>query len=188
LDNNENDFGAVPVTKPTFFNGTLVGIGNAFDQGTDEGTVAGMFLRRGTGGSFNNIIIQNWVDGAINVNDEATQNRLTSGDLKFNGILMWSNGVKSGAANTLNGQVNDRGQAALGAAPNILVANPMLRRPMEYSDPDFRPMQASPAFHPNWIQAADGPQDQTANYSGAFGDDDWTEEWTNFIQEQDMAP
>ncbi len=189
LDNNENDFGASPVTNPKFWNGTLVGVGDLYDQGTDEGTVAGMYLRRGTGGSFNNIVIQNWVDGAINVNDEATQNRLTSGELKFNGIVMWNNGIASGAANTLAGQVTERGQAALGAAPNILIANPMLRRPMEYSNPDFRPMQASPLFHANWVASPDaGVFDQSANFSGAFGDEDWTEEWTNFIQEQDMAP
>lgn len=188
VDNNENDFGAVPATAPTFYNGTLVGVGNSFDQGVDEGTVAGMYLRRGAAGSYNNILIQNWVDGAVNIDGDATEARLASGALTFNGILMWNNGIASGAANTLAGQVSSRGQTYFGTAPNILIANPMLRRPLEYSDPDFRPMLASPAYYANWVQPPDTGFDQSANFTGAFGSEDWTEEWTNFIQEQDMVP
>jgi hypothetical protein len=29
--------------------------------------------------------------------------------------------------------------------------------------------------------------DQSAHFVGAFGEEDWTEEWTNFIQEQDLG-
>jgi hypothetical protein len=188
VDNNENDFGATPVTNPTFFNGTLLGVGDLFDQGVDEGTVAGMYLRRGAGGSYNNIIIQNWVDAGVNIDGQETQDRFAAGELTFNGILMWSNGVASGTANALAGQVTERGQTFFGTAPNILIANPLLRRPFEYSDPDFRPTLASPAYHANWVQPPDTGFDQSANFTGAFGEEDWTEEWTNFIQEQDMAP
>ena len=188
VDNNENDFGATPVTNPTFANGTLVGVGDFYDQGVDEGTVSGMYLRRGAGGSYNNIVIQNWVDSGININDEATQNRLGT-ELNLNGIMMWMNGVVSGATNDLAGQVTERGQAYIATAPNILIANPMLRRPMEFSDPDFRPSLGSPVFNANWIQMPDdGFFDQAAPYSGAFGEVNWMEEWTNFIQEEDMAP
>ena len=187
VDNNENDFGAMPFTKPTFYNGTLIGVGDLFQQGVDEGTVAGMYMRRGAAGSYNNIIIQNWVDAGVNIDGDVTQSRLTSGDLKFNGIMMWSNGVASSAANQLNGQVTALGQTYFGTAPNILIANPMLRRTTEYSDPDFRPMLGSPAYRANWVLPPAG-FDQAAKFSGAFGEVDWTEEWTNFIQEQDMAP
>jgi hypothetical protein len=187
VDNNENDFGAMPFTKPTFYNGTLVGVGDLFQQGVDEGTVAGMYMRRGAAGSYNNIIIQNWVDAGVNIDGDVTQSRLTAGDLKFNGIVMWSNGVASGTANQLNGQVTTLGQTYFGTAPNILIANPMLRRTTEYSDPDFRPMLGSPAYQANWVLPPSG-FDQSAKFSGAFGEVDWTEEWTNFIQEQDMVP
>jgi len=189
VDNNENDFGATPVTNPTFFNGTLVGVGDLFSEGVDEGTVSGMYLRRGAGGSYNNIIIQNWVDSAINVNDDATAARIGSGELTLDGILMWSNGVASGAANTIAGQVTERALPLVNGSPNILLANPMLRRPFEFSDPDFRPMLESPVYRANWVQPPDdGFFQQSARYIGAFGEEDWTEEWTTFIQEQDMAP
>ncbi len=188
IDDNENDFGAVPLNKPTYYNGTLVGVGDTFQEGVDEGTVAGMYLRRGAGGSFNNIIIQNWVDGAININDDATQAHLGV-DLTMNGILMWKNGVASGAENTIAGQTSELGQAYVTTqAPNILVADPMLKNPMEYSNPNFMPGPGSPVFRANWVQPPDdGVLDQSATFIGAMGDVDWTEEWTNFIQEQDMA-
>ncbi len=189
MDDNENDYGAVPVNMPTFFNGTFYGAGDLYEGGTDEPSVAGMFLRRGTGGSMNNIIIQNWVDTGIFVNDTETQNRFGTGELSFNGIMLWKNGVFSGATNDLAGQVSTLGQTYIATAPNILVADPLLRRPSEYSDPDFRPKTNSPVFRANWVQPPDdGFFDQSARYNGAFADEDWTEEWTTFIQEQDLVP
>ena len=102
---------------------------------------------------------------------------------------MWRNGEFSGAAPDLTGQVNARGQAFFNQAPNILIANPMLRRVREFSDPDYRPMIGSPVYRANWVAPPDdGFFDQTARFSGGFGAIDWTEEWTTFIQEQDMEP
>jgi hypothetical protein len=63
----------------------------------------------------------------------------------------------------------------------------LLRRPFDYSDPDFRPRLGSPVFRANWVQPPDdGFFDQWAVWSGAFGDVNWTEEWTNFLQEEDL--
>jgi len=188
LDNNENDFGALPVTAPTFFNGTFVGVGNSYEGGVDEDEVAGLYIRRGAGGSYNNILLYNWVDSAVNINGDATEARLGT-DLHFNGIMMWMNGGASGVTNDLSGQVTERGQTYFATAPNIFVANPMLKNPMEYSDPDFRPLLGSPVFNANWVLPADdGFFDQSARYNGAFGDKNWMEEWVDTIQEQDMAP
>ncbi|MEX2300443.1 MAG: hypothetical protein WD733_05870 [Bryobacterales bacterium] len=193
MDNNENDFGAVPLNKPTFYNMTFVGAGNQFDQGVDEGSVAGIYLRRGAAGTFNNQLIYNWVDHGIRLQDDATLANLDSGDLTMNGILMWMNGIASGAANTLEGNVHEEtvpfitGQR--GTALNVTIADPMLVNPLEYSAPDFRPALGSPVYRANWVQPPDdGFFDQSANFIGAFGEIDWTEEWTMFIQEQDMTP
>lgn len=188
MDNNENDFGASPRTNPTFFNGTLVGVGNSYPGGVDEGSVSGMYLRRGAGGSYNNIVVYNWVDNGVHIDGDATQAQLGNA-LKFNGIMMWMNGGASGAANNLSGQVSALGQTYFATAPNTFVSNPMLRNPMQYSNPDFRPLSDSPVFDANWILPPDdGFFDQSATFTGAFGDEDWTTEWSNPIQEQDMAP
>jgi hypothetical protein len=70
-----------------------------------------------------------------------------------------------------------------------MVADPMLRRPMEYSDPDFRPQSGSPVYRANWVQPPDdGFFKQSAPYSGAFGDVNWLEEWSMPVQEEDLAP
>jgi hypothetical protein len=193
MDNNENDFGASPKNTPQFYNMTLVGVGDEFQEGVDEGTVAGVYLRRGAGGSFNNLLILNWVDQAILLQDDPTFANLDSGDLAMDGVLMWLNGVASGAQNTLQGNVHPDSVPFItgqrGTANNILVADPLLVRPQEFSDPDFRPLLGSPVYRANWVQPPDnGFFDQSANFVGAFGDVNWTEGWTMFIQEEDIAP
>jgi hypothetical protein len=106
---------------------------------------------------------------------------------------MWMNGIASGAANTLEGNVHADSVPFItgqrGTADNALLADPLLLNPFEYSAPDFRPALGSPVYRANWVQPPDdGFFDQSANFVGAFGEVDWTEEWTMFIQEQDIAP
>jgi hypothetical protein len=193
VDNNENDFGASPKTAPQFYNMTLVGVGDQFDQGVDEGTVAGVYLRRGAAGTYNNLLLLNWVDHGILLQDDPTFANLDTDDLQMDGVMMWMNGVASGAANTLEGNVHTDSVPFItgqrGTANNVLLADPLLINPFEYSAPDFRPGLGSPVFRANWVQPPDdGFFDQSANFSGAFGEIDWAEEWTMFIQEQDMTP
>jgi hypothetical protein len=190
MDNNENDFGAAPKGIPQFYNLTFVGVGNQFTNGVDEGTAPGAYLRRGAAGHYNNMIFQNWVDGAIVLEHDPTLANIASGDLTMDGLLFWQNGIASGAPNTATGQVSANAATFITTnAKNVLVADPLLRRPLERSNPDFRPLIGSPVFRANWVQPPDdGFFDQSATYIGAFGDIDWTEEWTNFIQEEDIAP
>jgi hypothetical protein len=192
MDNNETNHALRPLNAPQFYNVTLVGVGDRFTQSVDEGTgVAGIFLRRGAGGVYNNVIAYNWITAGIDLRDTRTLENLDSGDLTMDGILLWNNGRSANRANTLDGQVTSaalpfaRGER--GRARNIVVADPMLRRPFEYSDPDFRPRLGSPVFRANWVQPPDdGFFDQWATWIGAFGDVNWTEEWTNFLQEEDL--
>lgn len=192
MDNNETNHALRPLNAPQFYNVTLVGVGDRFTQSVDEGTgVAGIFLRRGAGGVYNNIISYNWITAGLDLRDTRTLENLDSGDLTMDGILLWDNGKSANRPNTLDGQVTAaalpfaRGER--GRARNVVVADPMLRRPFEYSDPDFRPRLGSPVFRANWVQPPDdGFFDQWATWIGAFGDVNWTEEWTNFLQEEDL--
>ena len=192
MDNNETNHALLPLGTPKFYNVTLVGAGHLFTQSADEGTgVAGVFLRRGAGGIYNNLLVYNWITAGIDFRDSRTLDNLDSRDLTMDGVILWDNGKSANKANTLEDQVT---AAALpfvsgqrGQARNVLVADPMLRRPLEYSDPDFRPRLGSPVFRANWVQPPDdGFFDQWATWSGAVGDVNWTEEWTNFIQEEDL--
>jgi hypothetical protein len=193
MDNNEQQFDLLPLSKPQFYNFTFVGAGDAFDVGVDEGTgVAAFWLRRGTGGVYNNMIVFNWMASGFELRDDATLANLDNNNLTVDGIVLWDNGSFSGKANTLEGQTTANSlpffSGQRGAAKNVLVADPMLRRPFEYSDPDFRPRLGSPVFRANWVQPPDDTFfDQWATWIGAFGDTDWTEEWVSFHQEDDLV-
>ena len=194
MDNNERDFAAQPRSRPQFYNFTFAGSGDTFTQGVDEGAgVAAVWLRRGAAGRYNNMLLYNWVSNGFELRDDATLANLDNQQLTVDGVLLWDNGKASGRANTLEGQSTANSLPFLsgqrGQAKNVLVADPMLRRPFEYSDPDFRPRLGSPVFRANWVQPPDdGFFDQWATYTGAFGDIDWAEEWVSFHREDDLKP
>jgi hypothetical protein len=195
-DNSEFNAAAEPFSNPTMFNLTFVGSGG---QGFDENTPPGIFLRRGARGSFNNIVATRFVGSGVYLNEAATQNQATGGNLTMNGILLWNtNSIGANAGPTVAGntQNNAAGLATLafldgtpaGGAQNIVAADPLLTRPFEYSDPDFMGMFASPIFRVGWIQPPDdGFFDQSARFIGGIGIFDWTEEWTSFLVEGDIA-
>ncbi len=195
-DNYERNFAARPLGKPTMYNFTFIGSNAA---GFDESDSPCLYFRRGSGGSFNNMLCFNWTTrtfGGANIADSIQPN-IASGDFAATGILAWNNGVAAPtnpsanpATNTFDSQVSADFRAHLTpAARQFVLANPMLRNPLEYSDPDVRGLLGSPIFRSTWLQPPDdGFFDQWATWIGGMGDYDWTEEWTTFIQEQDFQP
>lgn len=183
VDNYERDFAARPLGKWSVYNVTCVG--NRGATGFDEPDASAIMIRRGGAGVYANILATNWMTGTMTIanNDSVLAN--VPNDLTLNGLLAWNNGT---GANDVNGQVVAGFRPFIqNTARNVLFADPMLRRPLEYSDPDFRPMTGSPVFRPGWVQPPDdGFFDQWANYIGAFGEVDWTEEWTTWAQEEDL--
>jgi hypothetical protein len=153
--------------------------------------VAGIWLRRGTGGRINNAIVTNYYQNGLEVRDAATTTAIGNNELQIDGLMLWNNGRNADKANTIEGQSNALAQPWLrgetGIAKRVFVEDPMLRRPLSYSDPDHRPSFGSPALQPIWSQPPDnGFFDQWANWVGAFGNIEWTEEWCDFIQEEDI--
>src|SRR5262249_37823806 len=134
---------------------------------------------------------------ALNVNGAQTITELTAGRLGINGVLMWKNNTLTPTApNTVAGQLvqtpagTDLATYAANPVNNIVAADPQLRRPFAYSDPDFRPAIGSVAVLPRWnAPPDDGFFDQWADFCGAFGaQDNWMEEWTSFLRDEDIAP
>jgi hypothetical protein len=190
VDNYERDFAAKPLGKWEAWNVTCVGNGQT--RGFDETDAAAFYLRRGAAGLYNNVLVLNWMTRAVGIaNNAETLANVATGDLALNGFLAWGSG---GLANEINTQVAEGFRpffsgAGTNPARNVLLANPLLRRPLEYSDPDFRAALGSPVYRANWVQPPDnGFYDQWANWIGAFGAEDWTEEWTSFHQEPDLRP
>jgi hypothetical protein len=198
-DNSEYDAAATPRSNPTFYNVTFIGQGT---RGFDEANAPGLFLRRGANGTFGNFLIMNFFSSCMELGGAgdnlaaATQAQLNAGNIKIDGLLCYDANKQNSGANTLDGQIVDatnrayaRGTTASGAAKNLLFgSNPLLGRPFEYSDPDFKALFSSPVFRTGWVQPPDdGFFDQNAHFVGGMGDDDWTEEWTSFLMEADIA-
>ena len=204
MDNSEFNDRATPQGLPRLYNVTFVGNGNTATAGFDESDSAAVYLRRGAGGAYNNMVLFNWITTGISVRNNsgstATTDSISSNNLTMDGILMFDNGKASSRTNDLAGQAADVGTnvntvarsflgGSLGTSRSIVIADPLMRRPLFYSDPNFMPRAGSPIFRANWIQPPDdGFFDQSARWSGAFGDVDWTEEWTTWIQESDIRP
>lgn len=188
-DNNERGFDLEPRSNPRVWNMTIVGTEKAT---RDEGSsVAGIWLRRGTGGRINNTIVTNYYQNGLEVRDGATTAAIGNNELQIDGLMLWNNGRNADKENTIDGQSNNLAQPWLrgetGIARRVFIQNPMLRRPLAYSDPDHRPAFASPALQPIWAMPPDdGFFDQWAGWLGAFGNVEWTEEWCDFIQEEDI--
>lgn len=190
-DNSEFNQGAAPLSKPVIFNVTFVGSGA---QGFDESNAPGIYLRRGAGGSVNNAVVTRFFSSGVHIDGSATEAQIDNGNLTMNGILLWDNNIGSGGAATIDGQVRAGATAAFakgerGQGRQFLAADPMLRRPFEVNDPDFRPLSESIVFRANWIQPPDdGFFDQSARFLGAAGETKWWEEWTNFVTDQAIKP
>jgi hypothetical protein len=188
-DNYEFNFTAQPVGTPKMWNFTMIGSGL---PGLDESSSPGIFLRRGAAGTYNNMIVMNFATNGIQFDNPETLANIDNNSLTANGILLWNNGPRTNNQfnNTLAGQVHSgilsfaQGQRGLGR--NFVVTDPMLRRPFEFSDPDFRPLPNSPVCRATWVVPPDEFFD-TDNCLGAFGPDvDWTREWVNWLQEPDL--
>ncbi|HTM49970.1 MAG TPA: hypothetical protein VL285_14860 [Bryobacteraceae bacterium] len=191
-DNSEYDAAATPYSNPTFFNITYLGPGvPAWDEASNS---PGIFVRRGSRGSFNNIVVQNFYSPCMDINDTATQSQADAGNLTMNGVLCWNNNTGAKGANDMAGQIPAaynlayaRGQKGNGAGKNFVVADPLIARPFEYSDPDFAGLFGSPLYRAGWIAPPDdGFFDQSAQFLGGIGEEDWTAEWTNFLVETDI--
>jgi hypothetical protein len=196
-DNSEFVQNSEPFSKPTMYNLTFIGSGQ---PGFDEANAPGIFLRRASRGSFNNILVTNFYSQAVSISDANTQAQADAGNLSMNGIMMWNNNLGANGTNTLAGQITDaytlayaqgqKGQVnGQPAGQNFAVTDPVLGNPSQYSDPDFAGLFGSPIFRSGVVSAPDdGFFDQTANFIGGIGDEDWTAEWTNFLVETDVAP
>lgn len=190
-DNYERDFAAKPASKPQMYNLTFVG---ADTNGFDETDASAIYLRRGAQGAFNNILAFNWGTSTLSgANTDLLTAAIGDKTLVMDGLLHWDNGKHTGKANTNAAQIVAALLPLVGGSTaglrSFVAQDPKLRRPLDFSDPDFRPQPGSPVFSARWIQPPDdGFFDQWATWIGGMGQMNWTEEWTTFLQEEDIKP
>ncbi|MBQ0796388.1 hypothetical protein [Zhongshania sp.] len=181
-DNREGNYQAEPVSEPTLYNVTLLGM-NSRDK-----YQRAMTLRRGTGGHFNNMVIAGFSGEAIDIKDSETVARIQEGKMSFGGLLIADIAAdgKHYFAEEIGDYDDDGGfdeaayfsqYASLGASPQFLKVT------QSESEPDYRVAASSPAKN-NAVAVPQGEfWDEAANYRGAMRPgvgSSWTDGWTAF--------
>jgi hypothetical protein len=170
-DNLSSNVDAQPRSAPRIYNATLIG-----DPDDNEGTQSdlGMLLRRGTGGEFRNFIVMGFKEYAVEVDGQATQALVSTGELSMSNSITYQNG---------QGSFTGEGGRWLNDPTNSGV-NPELGAPYNLTSPDFMPAASGPARNGS-VPVATPPSNsffEAANYIGAMGATDWTDGWTDFAQ------
>jgi hypothetical protein len=181
-DNREGDYQAEPISEPTLYNVTLLGMNS------QEKYQRGMTLRRGTGGHFNNMIISGFSGEAIDIKDAETVARIDQGKMSFAGLMMSDIGLDGTHffAEEFGDQNDDGGfdEAAYISEGASLGINPQfLKVTQSESEPDYRVAASSPAKD-NAVAVPQGEfWDEAANYRGAIRPGavvTWIDGWTAF--------
>jgi hypothetical protein len=140
-------FNSTPYTDPVFANFTLVGAGGVAT--TPSGGGVGMMLRRGVAGVYVNGVVARWPNAAIAIRDNATGDRIASGDLVLRNLLvaqsarMFETGFSAGNF-ALDSTANAL-QTATGTAASLFTALPTTSATTTGAAFDWRPAAGSPA-------------------------------------------
>ena len=175
-DNDSSGFDRTPRSSPNLYNVTMLGGLVADSLSAHSGD--GMRLRRGTAVTARNVILTGFGGDALDVRDNSPA-LFTSGDSSVQASIIIGNGGQTEWA-----QLNGLGADTIGTT----FAEPMLVNTRYEGNPDPRPMAGSPALAVG--SAATPPSnelmlDTSAQFVGAFGDENWLEEWTFFGDELD---
>ncbi len=184
-DNNGDDPLAVPVSEPTFYNVTLISASSA-----DKHQRA-MTLRRGTGGHFNNMIVQGFSGELIDIRDVATVERLASSQMTFDALIaqrIGSTGKEFFAAEP--GEKDDDGgfdeaEYFAGLESVVLGARTGLTGGAEHTRaPNYTPLLRGVSARGEQLQLPQGEfWDEAAAYYGAVRPGikaSWLDGWTAF--------
>ena len=138
-DNSEFDNNATPNSDPDFCNVTLVGAQN--QAGANNGSDAGLMLRRGTKGQFANMLVTAFADNCVELRDAATTQRgcvdanadgspeSLTGDLVIRNSVLYGCGSVGGGPYELakNGDALDADDVAADTGPCDTAAAPGCR-------------------------------------------------------------
>ena len=173
-DNDSQGFDQTPRSHPKLYNLTMVG-GVAQDLNTTSGD--GMRIRVGTAITARNVILTGFGDDALDVRDNSPS-LFMDGTSSIANTILHANGGNEGA-DQLNGLVE--------GDVMFVDTDPMLVNVRFEANPDPRPAIGSPALliGSGATPPSDGALDTSAQFVGAFGAENWLEEWTFFGDEFD---
>ncbi len=173
-DNDSQGFDRTPRSHPKLYNVTLVG---GLEQDTNSSSGDGMRIRVGTAITARNVLLTGFGGDALDVRDNSPS-LFSDGTSSIENAIIHANGGNAGDAQIVGGVASSVGYQDIA---------PMLVNVRYEANPDPRPMLGSPALQIG--NAATPPAtdalDTSAQFIGAFGDENWLEEWTFFGDEFD---
>jgi len=163
-DNDKANPDKTPRSNPTIYNATFLG---------SSASGSGLKLRRGTGATLANIIVEGFAKEGIEIADKATLANATSGILSIESALVANNHPDFAAGET---------ETILRTISTVSNQSAMLRKPFDVNSPDFRPGIQSAALDQNRItKAPSGGFFEPVEFIGGMGPrNDWTQGWTAF--------
>jgi hypothetical protein len=174
-DNFEDNHDYEPRSNPTLYNFTMLGSANNAED------TAGIKLRRGTGATLRNFIIQGYRKNCFNLDDAATWAQQAAGAVSIDNSIMHTACAfaddDADEAGTLTGNLESAVWAA-GAANSI--ADPMISAAFNETAPVYTPAAGSPALSGAAAPPAGDAFFESVTFIGAVGTDDWTAGWTEF--------
>jgi hypothetical protein len=172
-DNHPQNFELTPRTNGAVYNVTAIGTGS-----TTVGTYGGT-LRRGTAGTFHNVIIAGSRRAPLTIRDDATWNQVPAGELVFDNSILFGNFADSGFPNSA-----DRAQQTRDFVFTTMKRNrnvdPMLAfgawSAAQFAMPNVMPLEDSPALDVDYVKTPpdNGFFDTSVDFIGGVGpNDNW---------------
>ena len=174
-DNDSQGFDRTPRSHPHLYNVTMVG-GLFQDENSSSGD--GMRIRVGTAITARNVVVMGFGGDALDVRDNSPS-LFADGTSSIKNSILTLNGAKVGDAQIKGG---------VEASVEYMDVDPMLVNVRYEANPDPRPMLGSPSRLIGNAATPPGGKsafDASAQFIGAFGEENWLEEWTFFGDEFD---
>ena len=174
-DNDSQGFDRMPRSSPLLFNVTMLG-GLVADPSSAHGG-DGMRLRRGTAINARNLILVGFGGDALDVRDNSPALFTTGTSSIQNAIIVGNGGASDGD------QFSGLAAGQIDASFQV----PLLVNTRYEGNPDPRPEVGSEALMVGAAATPPGAMnlDTSAQFVGAFGAENWLEEWTFFGDEID---
>ena len=173
-DNDSLGSDRMPRSHPRLYNVTLVG-GLIHDPNSSSGD--GMRIRVGTAITARNVVLTGFGGDALDVRDSSPA-LFADGTSSITNAIIHDNGDNVGGAQIKGG---------VESSVDYIDVAPMLVNVRYEANPDPRPMLGSPALVIGGAATppGDGSLDTEAQFVGAFGAENWLDEWTFFGDEFD---
>ena len=176
-DNDSTGFDRSPRSHPTLYNITMIG---GLAQGSTSTSGDGMVIGTGSAVTARNLLVTGFGGDALVVRDNSPS-FFTNGTSSVDNAILHANGGQKGDLQIAS--VDSGFDEYIG----YLDMAPLLVNVWYEGNPDPRPILGSPALKigAGAVPPSDGTLNTSAQYIGAFGDENWLEEWTFFGAEVD---